>query len=59
MVIYTGYYPQEMENQIQALSSYKNIIIKFGRYIPNKEPVYDDVLGVKLASDNQFAERIS
>lgn len=59
VVIYTGYYPEEIEEQIKVLSSYKNIIIKFGRYIPNKESVYDDVLGVTLASDNQFAERIS
>lgn len=59
VVIYTGYYPQEIEEQVKALSSYKNIIIKFGRYIPNREPVYDEVLGVTLASDNQFAERIS
>ena len=59
MVIYTGYYPQEIEEQVKALSSYKNIIIKFGRYVPNSTPVYDEVLGVTLASDNQFAERIS
>lgn len=59
VVIYTGYYPQEIEEQIKALSSYKNIVIKFGRYIPNRDPVYDVVLGVTLASDNQFAERIS
>lgn len=59
VVIYTGYYPQEIEQQVKALSHYKNIIIKFGRYIPNRESVYDDVLGITLASDNQFAERIS
>lgn len=59
VVIYTGYYPQEIERQVKALSHYKNIIIKFGRYIPNRESVYDEVLGVTLASDNQFAERIS
>ena len=59
VVIYTGYYPQEIEEQVKALSSYKNIIIKFGRYVPNSTPVYDEVLGVTLASDNQFAERIS
>lgn len=36
-----------------------NIVIKFGRYIPNRQPHYDPVLGVYLASDNQYAERIS
>ena len=37
---------------------FTNIIIKFGRYIPNQKPHYDEVLGVNLASDNQYAERI-
>lgn len=59
VVIYTGYYPQEIEQQVKALAAYKNIVIKFGRYIPNRRAVFDDVLGVTLASDNQFAERIS
>lgn len=59
IVIYTGYYPEEIKEQVKILSSYKNIIIKFGRYIPNREPIFDEVLGVTLASDNQFAERIS
>ena len=38
---------------------WENIIIKFGRYIPNQEKHYDDVLGIELASDNQYAEVIS
>ena len=29
------------------------------RFIPNKPSRYDDVLGIELSSDNQFAERIS
>lgn len=33
--------------------------LKFGRYIPNQTPHYDSILGVNLASDNQYAERIS
>jgi len=37
----------------------KNIIIKYGRFIPDKEKHYDEVLGIYLASDNQYAERIS
>ena len=61
IVIYTGYTKEEVrEREIyQYLLNAKNIIIKFGRYIPNEEPHYDEVLGVKLASDNQYAERIS
>lgn len=59
IVIYTGYYKTEILSQIEQLSRYKNIVIKYGRYIPNKESRYDDVLGVTLSSSNQYAERIS
>lgn len=55
IVIYTGYYPEEIQDKIKELMQYKNIIIKFGRYIPNKDKRFDEVLGVWLASDNQFA----
>ena len=58
-VIYTGYYPNEIPEPLDRLKQYKNIIIKFGRYIPNKQPKYDEVLGVTLASSNQYAEIIS
>lgn len=59
IVIYTGYNEDEITEKIEILKYFKNIIIKFGRYKPNQTPHYDDVLGVKLASDNQYAERIS
>lgn len=59
IVIYTGYYKEEIADKIHVLSKYKNIIVKFGRYIPNQEKHYDEVLGVYLASDNQYAEKIS
>ncbi len=59
IVIYTGYYKKEIESKIKELSSFKNIVIKFGRYIPNQKKHYDEVLGIVLASDNQYAERIS
>lgn len=59
IVVYTGYYPDEISDKVNALSEYPNIIIKFGRYVPNKPPRYDGVLGVTLAGDNQFAKRIS
>ena len=58
-VIYTGYREEEVAGAINKLSSYKNIIVKFGRYIPNRKSRFDDVLGVTLASDNQYAEKIS
>ena len=59
IVIYTGYYKEEIADKISLLSKYKNIIIKYGRYIPDPKKYYDEVLGVYLASSNQYAERIS
>lgn len=74
IVIYTGYTETELENgyfiydnynsntrkkAYQLLKQYDNIIIKFGRFIPNQEKHYDEVLGVELASPNQYARRIS
>lgn len=60
IVIYTGYDYREIYHKIDELSHFfKNIIIKYGRFIPNQQPHYDEVLGVYLASDNQYAERIS
>ena len=57
IVIYTGYYPEEIQDKIKELIQYKNIIIKFGRYIPDKDKRFDEVLGIWLASDNQFAAK--
>lgn len=57
-VIYTGYYSNEIKENIEILKQFSNIIIKYGRFIPNQEKYYDDVLGIYLASNNQYAERI-
>ena len=57
-IIYTGYYPDELP-KLYMLKGFQNIIIKFGRYIPNNKPHYDEVLGINLASDNQYGEKIS
>ena len=59
VIIYTGYNKEEVEDKIETLKQYKNIIVKFGRFIPDKQHHIDDVLGVELASPNQYAERIS
>lgn len=59
IIIYTGYNKDEIKDQIEYLKKYPNIIIKFGRYIPNQSSHFDDILGVKLASPNQYAECIS
>lgn len=59
IVIYTGYNKDEIADKIEQLKKYPYIIVKFGRYIPGQQPHFDPVLGVYLASDNQYAERIS
>lgn len=59
IVIYTGYYPNEIEQEIIQFRNFPNIIIKYGRYIPNNTEHFDHVLGINLISDNQYAERIS
>ena len=59
IVIYTGYNKDEISNELAELKQFENIIVKFGRYLPNRDSHYDEVLGVRLASDNQYAERIS
>ena len=59
VIIYTGYKEEEVQDKISQLSQFPNIIVKFGRYIPNAPSRYDSVLGVTLASDNQYAKKIS
>lgn len=68
IVIYTGYTEYEIEtgnfydnnyeeNRLlwETIKSY-GVIVKFGRFRPNQEKHYDEVLGVYLASDNQYAK---
>jgi pyruvate-formate lyase-activating enzyme len=59
VVIYTGYNKDEVEKEVGILRQFPNIIVKFGRYIRDIRPRFDRVLGVMLASENQYAERIS
>lgn len=59
IVIYTGYNKDEIIDKVNKLQEFRNVIIKFGRYIPDKKSHYDEILGVELASENQYAERIS
>ena len=58
VVIYTGYNLEEIKDKIMELKDFENVIIKFGRYIPNDENKFDEILGVKLASKNQYAMRL-
>lgn len=58
-VVYTGYNQDEIQDKIEWLKQFPDVIIKFGRFIVNDKPVFDNVLGVTLASSNQKAEKIS
>ena len=55
IVIYTGYTEEELKDEIPLLHQFDNIIIKFGRFIPNTPHIFDAILGVELASNNQHA----
>lgn len=55
VVIYTGYYPEETIDEWSRLSKFANIIVKFGRFIPGQKPHFDELLGVELANDEQYA----
>ena len=64
-VIYTGYTKEEVRfcGVLDLLTPLCGdgitIIIKYGRYVPGQQPHFDAVLGVDLASDNQYAEYLS
>lgn len=58
IVIYTGYTPKEVAKYFDAIRGFENIIIKFGRFVPNAPHHLDETLGVQLASPNQFAVRL-
>lgn len=58
IVIYTGYTKKEIQWYLTFFKDFDNIIIKYGRFIPNQEKHFDKTLGVYLSSDNQYAERL-
>lgn len=59
LIIYTGYKKEELADVLPKLQKFQNIIIKFGRFVPGQKKHYDELLGICLASPNQYAERIS
>ena len=58
-IIYTGFYPEEIQDKIEWLKHFDNVIIKFGRYQPNQTSHFDETLGIQLSSPNQYARKIS
>lgn len=59
ILVFTGFTKDEIINEMRVLKQYNNIIIKYGRFVPDQQEHYDEVLGIYLASNNQYAERIS
>ena len=59
IIIYTGYTPEELYEELNQFVEFENIIIKFGRFIPNQKTHKDKILGVDLASDNQYAVKLT
>lgn len=59
VVIYTGYTEEEInsDEKKKKVLEYSNIVVKYGRYVPNETPHRDSILGVNLASSNQYAKR--
>ena len=58
-VIYTGYNLNEIKDEIDKIKKFKNIVVKLGRFIPNSKKKFDKILGVTLASENQYAILLS
>lgn len=59
IVIYTGYNEEEISLYLWFLKLFPNIIVKFGRFIPHQDPRFDEILGIELQSDNQYAKVVS
>lgn len=60
IVIYTGYNENEIGFVVEFFKAMaqKNLFIKFGRFVPDDTPHFDDVLGIELSSNNQYCKQI-
>lgn len=60
VVIYSGYTELELQRNVvyTSLQNFPNIIVKFGRFRPNQQSHRDEVLGVDLMNDEQYAKLI-
>jgi hypothetical protein len=57
IVIYSGYEEDEVLDKVSQLTKFSNIIIKYGRYIPEEESYFNEDLGVNLIGRNQYTVR--
>lgn len=59
IVIYSGYNIEEINPEyLDFLKNHSPIILKIGRYIPSLPSVYDNNLGITLASNNQYSIKV-
>lgn len=61
IVIYTGYTEEEIADKVVDLVRIierNRLIIKYGRFIPDRQSILDPVLEVVLGSDNQYGKII-
>ena len=56
VVIYTGYTEEEVLTTHPQILTLPNLIIKYGRFVPDQPSHFDPILGVNLASPNQYAK---
>lgn len=56
IVIYTGYTEEEVLVGHPQILSLSNLVIKYGRFVPDQPTHFDPILGVNLASPNQYAK---
>lgn len=56
VVIYTGYTEEEVLVGHSQILSLSNLVIKYGRFVPDQPTHFDPILGVNLASPNQYAK---
>ena len=47
IVIYTGYKEEEIAATVCLLAEFPNIIVKFGRYIPDQKSHYDEIIALE------------
>jgi hypothetical protein len=50
MTVETGLHTKNVIEHLKSKNG--DLIIKYGRFIPNKPHRFDEILGVELASDN-------
>lgn len=58
ILIYTGYYIEEIEESVLQRLKNCHVILKCGRFKPDRPKKFDEILGITLASDNQYGVQL-